>query len=578
MQYTQVGIRNGVFYINGQPTYPGTPAEGRLMNIRAANGIFDDRVHPGRFDRPEFVHRSYHRWDPEANTDRLIEALPKWKWMGIRALTVNVQGGWPGVPNETVDNNPYSPDGRVVDAAYVRRMDRLIRAADAQGMGVIVGYFYFGQAHRIPDESAVKESVVAITRWLVDQGFTNVLVEINNEYNVRYTHPILQEQRVLELIELARRISEGRLLISTSPGGGTLPSDAIIASSDFILLHGNGCRPDRLRAMIRAVRGKTLKPIVVNEDPEGLPNLNVAFEEGASWGYYSQEDKQDVPARWTILPGQEARILYRIRELVQEPVEGPVMTKQHLVEGLRDVGIRPGMLLQVHSSLSRFGYVEGGADTVVDALLEAVGPEGTVMLPTFNHSAAAIFDLQRSPSTNGMITEAFRRRPETKRSMHPTHPYAAIGPLAEPLVQGHLETLTFGPECPLGKLARWGGTILLLGVKMNVNTCAHIGETIAGVHCLGYREAPRRVRLPDGEVVEAWSTAWRNGPCRIEWDTLEERMRDRGMIQDGHIGPAEVHCMKAQDVVDVVLVLTRELCPTCPTMPRPEARDVERER
>ena len=568
MQHTHVAIRDGIFYLNGKPTYPGTPAEGRLMNVRAANGIFDDRAGPERFDRPEFVHRSYHRWDPEANTDRLIEALSRWKWMGVRALTVNIQGGWPGVPNETVDNNPYSPDGRAIDPSYLRRMERLIRAADAQGMVVLVGYFYFGQAHRIPNEAAVKESVVTATRWLMDQRFTNVLVEINNEYNVRYTHPILQEQRVPELMELARRTAKGRLLISTSPGGGTVPSDAIMASSDFVLLHGNGCSPDRLRAMIRTVRGKTSKPVVINEDPEGLPNLNVAFEEGASWGYYSQEDKQNVPARWTVLPGGEARIFYRIRELVQETIEGPVITKYHIIKGLRDMDIRPGSLLQVHSSLSRFGYVEGGADTVVDALLEAVGPDGTVMMPTFNHSAAAIFDLRRSPSTNGIITEALRRRPEAKRSMHPTHPYAAIGPLAEKLVQGHLETLTFGPECPLGRLARWGGRILLLGVGMNVNTCAHIGETIARVHCLGYREAPRQVRTQHGAVIEAWTTAWRNGPCRMEWDVLEGRMRNRGMIRDGHIGPAEVHCMKAQDVVDVVLELTKELCPTCPTMPR----------
>ena len=205
---------------------------------------------------------------------------------------------------------------------------------------------------------------------------------------------------------------------------------------------------------------------------------------------------------------------------------------------------------------------------MVDALLETVGAEGTVMMPTFNHSAALLFDIQRSPSTNGIITEALRCRPEAKRSMHPTHPYAAIGPLAEKLVRGHLETLTFGPECPLGKLARWGGHILLLGVNMKVNTCAHIGETIAGVHCLGYRENARKVRLENGETAEAWGTAWRNGPCRIEWAALEERMRDRGMIRDGFVGPAEAHRMKAQDLVDVVLELSKELCPTCPTMPK----------
>ena len=244
------------------------------------------------------------------------------------------------------------------------------------------------------------------------------------------------------------------------------------------------------------------------------------------------------------------------------------VTRQDLVSGLRELGVPRGALLQVHSSMSRLGYVVGGAETVVDALLETVGPEGTVMVPTFNHGAAEIYDWRTTPSVSGAVTEALRRRPEARRSINPTHPYAAIGPAAEALVAGHLEVDTFDRRSPLGKLAEGGGYVLLLGIGMEANTAAHVGEFMASVHCIGFNEYPRRVRLDDGAVVRAWSVVWRDGPCRIEWAPLEERMRSRQLIRDGRIGEGEVRLMKARDVIETTYEMTGELCPTCPTMPR----------
>jgi aminoglycoside 3-N-acetyltransferase len=251
-----------------------------------------------------------------------------------------------------------------------------------------------------------------------------------------------------------------------------------------------------------------------------------------------------------------------------EPAGKTRVAQADLVAGLRTIGVGRGQLLHVHSSLSRLGYVVGGADTVVDALLEVVGPEGTVMVPTFNHGAAAIYDPRETPSTNGAITEALRLRPDAHRSMHPTHPYAAIGRHAEELVAGHLEVETFDRRSPLGKLADLGGYVLLLGVGMRANTAAHIGESMARVHCIGFNWEPRRVRLEDGRVIPAWGVVWRDGPCLIEWDPLEARMRDRGMIRDGRIGGGEVHLMKALDVVETTYEMTQEICPRCPTMPK----------
>lgn len=232
------------------------------------------------------------------------------------------------------------------------------------------------------------------------------------------------------------------------------------------------------------------------------------------------------------------------------------------------MGVASGDLIQVHSSLGSFGFVEGGADAVVDALLELVGPGGTVMMPTFNHGAETIFDVSTSPSYNGAITEALRRHPQAIRSFHATHAYAAIGPLAAELCAGHLEAGTFGMESPLGKLAQRGGWVLLLGVGMNRCTAGHLGERKAGAHCIGWDQEPRQIRDPQtGAVIPARGDIWRNGPCQIEWEPLERRMRERGLIQDGRIGECRVMRMKAMDVIEVSCEMAREICPACPTMP-----------
>ncbi|MFA5193133.1 MAG: AAC(3) family N-acetyltransferase [Verrucomicrobiia bacterium] len=244
------------------------------------------------------------------------------------------------------------------------------------------------------------------------------------------------------------------------------------------------------------------------------------------------------------------------------------VTRADIVSCLRAMGVGSGGLVQVHSSLSSFGFVEGGAETVVDALLELVGPDGTVMMPTFNHGAEYVFDVRTSPSYNGTITDALRRRPQAVRSIHATHAYAAIGPLAAELCAGHLEAGTFGMESPLGKLAQCGGWVLLLGVGMNRCTAAHLGERKAGAHCIGWDQEPRRIRDPQtGAVIPAKADVWRNGPCQIEWEPLERRMRERGLIQDGRIGECRVMRMKAMDVIDVACEMVREICPACRTMP-----------
>jgi aminoglycoside 3-N-acetyltransferase len=119
------------------------------------------------------------------------------------------------------------------------------------------------------------------------------------------------------------------------------------------------------------------------------------------------------------------------------------VTRMMISDRLRSLGVKNGDILLVHSSLSRFGHVEGGADAVIDGILDAVGTEGTVLVPTLTGSDKLspanppIFDVLNTPSWTGIIPETFRKRPEAVRSLHPTHSVAAIGKKAREITANH---------------------------------------------------------------------------------------------------------------------------------------------
>ena len=193
-------------------------------------------------------------------------------------------------------------------------------------MVVILGLFYFGQDERLRNEHAVKRAVDEACGWLLDQGYTNVIIEINNECNVqRYEHEILQPHRVHELIQQAKGITRNgrRLLVSTSYGGRRVPDDSVAAVADFLLMHGNGVTdPNRIAEMVgeaRALPSYKPMPILFNEDDhfnfdQPSNNFTVALSRYAGWGYFDpgegaggsaafgdySEGYQLVPTNWAI--------------------------------------------------------------------------------------------------------------------------------------------------------------------------------------------------------------------------------------------------------------------------------------
>jgi len=183
---------------------------------------------------------------------------------------------------------------------------------------------------------------------------------------------------------------------------------------------------------------------------------------------------------------REGLKVYRdVKNTIAYKFSGNKLYENHITTALRNIEIREGDVVLVHSSLSRLGYVEGGANTVLSGLLKVVGSTGTVGAPTFwgNTSkyvkGARTFDVNNSPSILGTISETIRKHPEAKRSLHPTHSASFIGPLADYLAKDHhLDNTPVGPNSPYMKLVRSNGKILLLGVTLEYLTNFHTIEDI----------------------------------------------------------------------------------------------------
>jgi hypothetical protein len=323
---TVVSIDGQSFLINGKPTYAGRSyqgmkIEGLLMNARLVQGIFDDSNPQTRaeWNYPDGP------WDPDRNTREFIEAMPVWRRHGMIGFTINFQGGSPrGYSREQPwRNSAFETDG-ALKPAYLARLEKILDRADELGMVPMIGYFYFGQEPHMRDEQAIIKATENATDWLLAKGYTNVLVEIANECDIIYKHEIVKAARGDELIKHVQQRSAGkvnapakRLLVSTSMSGGKLASAPIVASADFILLHGNGVRdPARISEMVEQTRAMPQyrgQPIVFNEDDhfdfeKQQNNMLAAVSRYAGWGYFDyrmasegfDEGFQSVPVNWQI--------------------------------------------------------------------------------------------------------------------------------------------------------------------------------------------------------------------------------------------------------------------------------------
>lgn len=184
--------------------------------------------------------------------------------------------------------------------------------------------------------------------------------------------------------------------------------------------------------------------------------------------------------------------LQRRRRAAEMERTAPHATRAQIAADLKRLGIAPGDVLFMHSSLKSLGFVEGGPAAVIDALLDAIGPDGTLLLPTYWIPGGTllatcelpdyVFDPRQHGTHMGALPAAFLERPGLKRSVHPTHSCAAVGPAAQFLVEAHhLAPSVFGEGSPWQRFATLPqGKVLGLGISMGPVTIYHRVEDEMG--------------------------------------------------------------------------------------------------
>ena len=218
--------------------------------------------------------------------------------------------------------------------------------------------------------------------------------------------------------------------------------------------------------------------------------------------------------------------------------------------------IEAGDEVVVHSSLSSIGWVDGGADAVVDALVETVGETGTVVVPTFTSEFARHepFDPDTTPSQTGAVTEALRKRPAAVRSAHPTHSVAAIGPAAPTLTADHAYLNSLGRDSPLHRLALRGGKILLVGVGNERNSSLHVAEALSN---LPYK-AEMRTAYVLGDTGERREVETSRVGNAAGFPKLDPLAACRGAFTRGTVGDANATVMRGDEILEIAQEVLRD--------------------
>lgn len=239
----------------------------------------------------------------------------------------------------------------------------------------------------------------------------------------------------------------------------------------------------------------------------------------------------------------------------------PSVSKGEILAGLRRLGMRQGGLLEVHSSLRALGQVEGGADTVIEALMETVGGHGAIVMPSYPVGPGLpaspaesqrgmtwkvrvlSFDDHTTSTGMGVIADRFRDRPDTIRGTDSFFSYTAWGKDASLLAQG------------LAPLVKSGGQVLLLGVQMDRCSCLHLAEERVSLPepLRRLMEVPEDLRAE--YPPELWSIGY--GP-ESNFLLVQREAEARQLITTTQIGNAVARYFDAQTMVDLYEALLRQ--------------------
>jgi aminoglycoside 3-N-acetyltransferase len=232
------------------------------------------------------------------------------------------------------------------------------------------------------------------------------------------------------------------------------------------------------------------------------------------------------------------------------------ITEDLLVSGLR----RSGAVL-VHPSLSSMGYVPGGAETVILGLLDALGPDGTLLLPALSYEQVLrtrVFDVLHTPSNVGAIPEYFRTRPGTIRSVNPTHSVCGIGAQAEIYLKNHyLDETPCGENSPYRILRNRGGQILFLGCGLKPNTSMHSVEELIEPPYLFGSKITYHIILPDGKEAKMNCQSHNFAGWRQRYDRICPLLKDKG-LKIGKVLAATTYIIEAPLMFERALIAMKQ--------------------
>lgn len=314
---------------NWQKTYSGSTyrreAQGKLMNLRLAQALFHD----------EWMHEQ--PFDPERNTDAVIQALDFYKSHGVLMINVSLQGahaGYDRAVNGIDRENGYRygrekgtyvsafrPDGSL-KPKWLARLERLLHATDQRGMMVNLMYFYQGQDEQFQSTAAIHKAAQNITDWLIAHNTRNVIVDVANEYDLpgpQWDFKGYIPQNIIPLIDEVRERFKGSgfaLPVGASSDGRMRYPRSLEGQVDVLLIHGNGRDPQEKAKRVAELH-EVERPVLMTEDDNGKPSTaehlaaelascDILFRKAAGWGYMPWVQAQRFPFRF--LPGVESEV------------------------------------------------------------------------------------------------------------------------------------------------------------------------------------------------------------------------------------------------------------------------------
>lgn len=247
-----------------------------------------------------------------------------------------------------------------------------------------------------------------------------------------------------------------------------------------------------------------------------------------------------------------------------------LVTPDDIKTALKELGVQKGQAVMVHTSLSSLGYVCGGAQSVIEALIESVGEEGTIMMPTqswknLDPSAGVYwqepeewwavirenipaYDKRITPTnTMGAVSEMFRQWPGALRSDHPARSVAAWGRYAQYLTKDHDLSDIFGDRSPIGRLYELDGSVLLIGVGYDKNTSLHLADVRAeypGKHTVTESSA---IQIGGQRIWKSYETLAVDGE---DFSVIGEAFEQTGKVRKVSLGNATLSMMSQRALVD----------------------------